>query len=390
MKHLTSLAFSSVALLLFACSPSDEGTTSDTPIEPTFEQGKNDRLGGIREVATLGIGQEFAGEFTEDLQFFGHVFYAGKTGSKVDLEVTQKGSSRGLDTTLFLYGEKEPGDWQRLMTDDNDGWGDLSKLGGVEFLGNFSRYMAVVGTSDGLGRGSYNFAVSCVSGDCALDMPSMASCPDTAINWIQECIDDSVIHGDGEVHESTLYCTEPDIAADYYDWDCNVGAFATPEAYCSQGFTVFTEVFYPACAVELMGPLQGTLKLEAGSPISDELDEAIQLNACIECVDEGSVYLYGNGEATMQDIMFEVQGIEGFQTFLWNTFDDVKFEDTVNADVQAAVFKEFGVSASDEITLGSMYTEWEPAAGASEYIHADVIVHLPTQRVLVLRSIAGD
>ncbi len=249
----------------FGCERDGEGGDGSTElVEPVLEKSKADKLDAVKVVADMQIDGEFAGEFTEDLQFFGHIFYTGKTGSVIDLEVTQKGSSRGLDTTLFLYGEKEPGDWQKLMVDDNDGWGDLSKLTDVDFRGNFRRYMAVVGTADGQGRGSYNLAITCTSGDCKARDAVPAECPETTLGWIDECMAELVFDSQGSITDAAQSCVELDASADYFDVDCNVGAFGTPQTWCAQGFTAFNDILYPACRAEVIGELGGTLVLDRG------------------------------------------------------------------------------------------------------------------------------
>lgn len=62
----------------------------------------------------------------------GYVFYAAE-GTKVSLEVTQAGSSAGLDTVLKVYGPRlADGTYPKTVASDEDaGYGKLSKVSGV-------------------------------------------------------------------------------------------------------------------------------------------------------------------------------------------------------------------------------------------------------------------
>jgi hypothetical protein len=151
--------------------------------EAATEQEKSDgepsaapALGGKADVSdvvqmgdALTLGEEGAtsSEFTEDFQY--HAFELDvPAGSVVDLEVSQRGTSRGLDTVLWVFGPRtEAGGYgfRHLAFDDDEGWGLLSRLRGLE-LTEGGRYLAVVGTYDGYGRGRFRVEAECASGGC--------------------------------------------------------------------------------------------------------------------------------------------------------------------------------------------------------------------------------
>ena len=144
-----------------------EGTAA-----PSLAMGKADGTGLIGWQGTLGWGEGAArgGEFTEDGK--GGSFHAYElevaAGAKLGLEVTQRGTSRGLDTTLYVFGpHDEAGGWGDAVVayDDDDGWGELSRIRGLELIQG-GTYLVVVGTYSGREAGRYRLVASCEDGQC--------------------------------------------------------------------------------------------------------------------------------------------------------------------------------------------------------------------------------
>jgi hypothetical protein len=144
-----------VGFLLGAC-----GGTDSQMLEPEL-MGKADVAERVTILGSLDYGEPVSGSFTEDIQFFAYTFKSEK-GGEVKIEVTQLGSSRGLDTTMFVYGPiDENGNYPERIADDNDsGWGLLSKVQDLE-IETTGQYLVVVGTHNGMGRGDYGLQLDC-------------------------------------------------------------------------------------------------------------------------------------------------------------------------------------------------------------------------------------
>ena len=394
-QAMKALLMTGAIMISSACTGEDDPAQRQEEglREPLLEQGKADRLGAVEQVALIPIGEEHGGEFSEDLQFFGHTFFAGVTGSQVDIEVTQRGSSRGLDTSLFLYGERAPGDWQRLMVDDDDGYGALSKLEDVEFLGDFTRYMAVVGTKDGMGRGRYNLEIRCASGGCIAPPPSgPASCPQVVGEWIEECMAD-YIQDTGDFTGGAEACAGPDVVETYFKGACDVGPWGQPEAFCASGFVHFKDVLYPVCAEDLGGPSPDVFTLYEKTP-SAQLIAAVDADPirCAYC----SVYVEAfdfagpDQSATASDVLYALEQEEDNERLRWQRRYGLNFTDQFGAPLQSALLSELGVSSSAPLEVASMEADWEPAAGAQEWFDKTVVIDWTNQQVIVITSVTGD
>jgi 5'-nucleotidase (lipoprotein e(P4) family) len=92
------------------------------------EGGKADGPAGVDVMAMLepGVGHESRLEGARD--DLGYVFYA-EEGAQVEVEVTQRGSSRGFDSYLQIRGPRQAdGDYpESLAADDEAGYGQLSR-----------------------------------------------------------------------------------------------------------------------------------------------------------------------------------------------------------------------------------------------------------------------
>ena len=119
----------------------------------------------VTERGALGWDAPVEGELRQDLEYHAYTFEV-KAGSRFTLEITQKGSSMGLDTMMLLYGPADgEGQRERLAVDYDSGWGGLSKLEGMT-VEHSGMYVVTVGTASGLDRGRYRLALTCDAGNC--------------------------------------------------------------------------------------------------------------------------------------------------------------------------------------------------------------------------------
>lgn len=133
-------------------------------VQPIGE-GKTDLMSGVLARGELAYGVPVEDGFTHELEFHSYVLYAAE-GAAITAEITQKGTARDLDTTLFLFGPRpsEGGSGPLLDHDDDAGWGSHSRLSvGIAEVGH---YTLVVGTADGLGKGAYRLLVTCDNDAC--------------------------------------------------------------------------------------------------------------------------------------------------------------------------------------------------------------------------------
>lgn len=151
--------FSALALLASACNSDFEPAAPDLG-------GKSDSFSQVNQRGILFFDEAQVHHISADFQFDGFRIELGRD-SEVSFETTHLGSSRGFDTTLFVYGPKNPthGYGQHFIAmDDNSGFGPLSKLSNLNL--EAGEYLVVVGTPDALGRGRYRLQASCLSDDC--------------------------------------------------------------------------------------------------------------------------------------------------------------------------------------------------------------------------------
>jgi hypothetical protein len=171
--------------ILFCVVACDVEATDDDVVEPSL-QGKGDELGGVDDGGALMFGGEASGEFTRDFQFFAYTFEA-RSGAVVTTEVTQKGSSAGLDTTLFVYALDDDAQPRRLVLDDDDGFGALSRIDRFRLFGA-GRYAIVVGTKSAAGRGRFRVTLACDGDDCEPEAPVDTPCPKALRDGIATCL----------------------------------------------------------------------------------------------------------------------------------------------------------------------------------------------------------
>jgi len=200
-----------VALALTGCAAD---SISDGVIEPSFDD-KSDIYSDIAAAESLDFGDRAEGVFDRDLQFFAYKFHAAD-GAKVSAEVTQRGSSRDLDTTMFLYRLADGAHPTRIASDDDEGWGSLSEIADFELYSEAS-YAVIIGTKDGAGRGSFGIELRCENGACTVPEPA---CDSARHAEIMECVADNAgEYGyEAELHEVLADACMPT------DDDCRVWA----------------------------------------------------------------------------------------------------------------------------------------------------------------------
>jgi subtilisin-like proprotein convertase family protein len=227
--------------------------------------GKGDVAQAVRQLGALGFGGDSAisGVFTKDLEFHGYTLTT-RPGASVKLEVTQRGSSRSLDATLYVYGPKRAdGSWgdAALAFDDDSGWGRLPKLNAAQLAAG-GEYLVVVGTANGRGRGSYRLEATCASGECAPLPVSAAGCHPAIRAAIEACVADWEMEPDYDpsvtsAGELLAQCADVEPVAPAWDALCQ-GA-NSPAEVCTGGLEAFASGHLAQCARELEGErLDGT------------------------------------------------------------------------------------------------------------------------------------
>lgn len=192
---------------------------------------------------------EAAGELTEDFELHGYTI-AAPADARIDVEVTQRGSSRALDTTLFVYGPmQEVAAPERLAFDDDGGWGLFSRIEGVR-LPEDGHYLVIVGSQDGLGRGRYRLEARCANAACAAPETADA-CPGEASYWLNNCAEQTLWDAEFEIprHVALDACvTDPELVRDTYDTSCDV---EHPPLWCLSGFEAYQRTILPVCEEQL-------------------------------------------------------------------------------------------------------------------------------------------
>ena len=376
-----------VALVAAACVATDD---KGVPAGEPDIAGKADFVDQVSMKGELALAEtegaliaEGTESFTEDFEYHGYTLMT--QGSAVlRIEVTQRGTSRGLDTALYVYGPRnDSGEYEeRLGFDDDTGWGQLSRIDGF-VPPETGQYLIVVGTYSGLGRGNYRLEVECLSGDC-LDVTVPTSCPDRVASDIHECIEEWLAEGDYENtrNEAFIACTT-DYAGDFYDYACD-SSYHAPEEWCPAGLEVFLSDIMPACVTELSGHYpedRPPLRLE-GRTMSDVISDRLEQGPEWSMGATGESYTVeapsSGEEITFEWILDSVRqinensarygnngevGVDSFSSFAssYELGDD--FIDLLEADAGSEIFR-----------LGQLDANWYCAAGAECWLDLFVFV----------------
>lgn len=243
------------ALALLACAETASVTSSsDAPVDPMLSGGKSDAADRVVHQGALPLGSAArTGAFAEDLEFHGFEL-AVRKGARLALEVTQKGSSKGLDTTLYVYGPKSESGYgtKSVAFDDDSGYGKLSKLKEIELDGG--SWLVVVGTRDGRGRGNYRLQATCNSGDCAPIETNVGSCPAPLRSAIDACVSGWLADADydpsTQPHDELIAaCADAEVVAPAYDATC--GASGVPADFCAMDLETLSAAVLPGCRDEI-------------------------------------------------------------------------------------------------------------------------------------------
>jgi len=222
--------------------------------------GKADGNAWLTTAAALGFGTDLAvtGTFAGTSEFFGHaITVSGK--ATIDIEVTHKGTSSRLDTFLTVVGPLDAeGAWPRtkLGSDDDSGYGLHSKLTSLK-LPAAGRYLAIVTTWNGTGRGKYRLEAACRGDGCVAPAVEPEGCRPEIATAIRTCHADRI--ADGEMDMSLIgsddiirECADPEIVAPA--WDALCGA-ATRPAFCGSDLDDFSSNHLRLCRAELVNAL---------------------------------------------------------------------------------------------------------------------------------------
>jgi len=165
-RRVRSWALTLLTLLLSACAADKPAVDAPVLADPS----KADSAGEpIAPLGRIEFGGEVTGDFARDDQLDGYTFEA-EAGSMITLENTHSGSSRHLDSTLFLYGPKNADGFYgatSIAFDDDGGYGLHARLRDFTLPAR-GEYMAVLGTYAGTDRGHYRLTLTCESGSCEI------------------------------------------------------------------------------------------------------------------------------------------------------------------------------------------------------------------------------
>ncbi|MEM9190772.1 MAG: hypothetical protein AAGF12_16420 [Myxococcota bacterium] len=141
------------------------------PPELELAPGKADISDSVQLLGPLELGGEVRGEFTEELQTFAYTFTV-RPGAVVTLDNSNLGTSRNLDSLLYVFGPRtEAGFGTRsLSRDDDSGWGAHARIRDLE-LTEGGEYLVAITTYLGSGFGRYRLALKCENGECAPEGP---------------------------------------------------------------------------------------------------------------------------------------------------------------------------------------------------------------------------
>lgn len=245
---LSRVRLSSVALLpaLVACTAELD---RDPPVLLTLDSGKTDAIDRVTDRGALTFDEARTGAFTEDLEFHGYRLSA-RAGAELRLGITQRGTARALDTTLFVFGPAIDGRFgtEAIAFDDDGGWGRQSRLSDL-VLDEGGEYLVVVGTHDARGRGHYRLQATCRSEDCSALGP-VDECHPFVGHRILDCVDAQVADAQGDPESPPLdrvdaleLCTEGEALGPMFDELCVDPSLP----FCSAGFDAFAQSMGPVC-----------------------------------------------------------------------------------------------------------------------------------------------
>jgi len=328
------------------------------------------------------LGARVEDAFTEDHELHGYTLLSG-AGSTLQVGITQRGTSRGLDTTLYVYGPRgDSGYAERIAFDDDAGWGALSRIEALDVPAG-GQYLVVVGTYSGIGRGSYGLQVECLSGDCN-DVEAPAGCPEPLAEVIHDCVEDWWSEGDFEDsrNDGFVTCTT-DYAGGHYDSMCD-SSWHAPEDWCPGGFDLFQSEIMSACVDELEGyypPDREPLELTPRS-LPSEIEDRLAGSWSECCSVEAESYHVvppAEGEATFAHVVDSVRQRTRFDTIPFTLSPESSREAVESAASRYDLGDDFldlvvEDAGSGSFRVGHLEANWYPAAGAEAWADLYVLV----------------
>ena len=374
----------------------ESGSGAKEIVEPGID-GKTDIFDTVRNMDRLEMNGEATAEFTSDFEFHAYPFIVGPS-SQVTLEVTQRGSSRGLDTTMFLYGPRaEDYSWgDRIGFDDDSGWGDLSRIEAMD-LTEAGEYLVVIGTALGDGRGDYRLTLTCTAETCeSTEVSIFDTCPEATQDVIDDCVEDTLSEDDyygettrGEAFELCL----TDYAYDYL-WDVLCDSRSNEE-WCVAGSELFFDRMLPACREEIGAdylPVEPTVELTSATT-SDDLDSLVDDIDCDACWAEINAFTY--------EAMDTQPSLEGIATSAAARLFDgpMSYDGEVAVEDMQYTLERFMMdefidlaierAGSSNYEIAELSTSYYVAAGAEEWLSIFVL-SFDNRYVLTLSVAEGE
>lgn len=189
----TSILFALVgALALLGCNDEPTAPPKGAPDAPHLvDPAKSDVTGdSVHHNGRISFGGEVFGEFVSDGQLEGYTFTA-RADSTLTVDNTNKGSSRNLDSTLFLYGPADAAGFfgsDAIAFDDDAGWGAHAKIKDFTIPAQ-GDYLIVIGTYGEMGRGRYRVTLGCGSDACVVPCDAACASDDACSGQICDPID---------------------------------------------------------------------------------------------------------------------------------------------------------------------------------------------------------
>ncbi|HRE88487.1 MAG TPA: proprotein convertase P-domain-containing protein [Myxococcota bacterium] len=256
MKLTATIPVTLLLALTTACADEAVGPA----LAPDLAEGKADAGDKVTKKGALGLGADLAvsASFTEDLEFHGFELTLGE-GADVRIEVTQKGTTRGLDTTMYVYGPRDTATGAFGTTakafDDDAGYGKLSLLKSMKAASG-GTFLVVIGTRDGRGRGNYRLEARCNNDRCAPPVEPEAACHPEFKAAIADCVtdwqadpdyDDSVL----SAWDLTYQCADVEPLAPVRDALCEGGQYG----FCALEMEDFATGYVAGCRTEALHAL---------------------------------------------------------------------------------------------------------------------------------------
>jgi len=389
-----------VAVLLTAlgCAGGEGGSIP----EPNFNGSADFFDNAVRELGEITIDGERTGEFEHDFDFQGYTFTVGEN-AVVDIEVPQRGTTRDLDPTMFVYGPLSSHAPTRLAFDNDSGWGPYPRITGLA-LPEAGRYLIVLGTATNAGRGTYTLTLGCASESCVV-VPDevLGECDSDAADYIRDCVYETVMDYGYEMAESEAFemCTDSDVGDDCFDYLCG---WSNTAPWCAAGLERFQAEMWPACVAEVAADYPDPLDPEVdliGLPLNDALESIMEVanDSCeYSCWNELALYRYeweGDEVPSVNGVVAAIrleQDSPGPGAFTASSAPSLDWIRDVTASsgmegVVDAIFAEFG---DDAPLLGELSANWYAAAGAEAWATVYVLYFPNQQRVAAIRMDAGE